>query len=251
MPQPSETRVQLCGRLAVEICGERLEASLPGRQGRLLFAYLVCNRHRPTGRPELMDALWPQGAPAAAEVALSSLLSKLRAVLSAGVILGKGEIGLLLPGEAWVDLEAAPEAIHRAESAIATEDWSAAWGPSRVALHIATRAFLAGYEAPWIDERRQQLEGIRLRALECTAASGLGLGGPELAATERSARALIMAAPFRESGYRLLMEALDRQGNIAEALVVYDELRCLLRDELGVAPGESTQQVYKRLLKGG
>lgn len=60
-----------------------------------------------------------------------------------------------------------------------------------------------------------------------------------------------MAAPFRESGYRLLMEALDRQGNIAEALVVYDELRCLLRDELGVAPGESTQQVYKRLLKGG
>ena len=86
---------------------------------------------------------------------------------------------------------------------------------------------------------------------ECVAVSGLGLGGTELAATERSARALIKAAPFRESGYRLLMEALDQRGDIAEALVIYDELRRLLRDELGIAPGEMTQQVYRRLLIGG
>ena len=39
-------RIQICGALAVERDGERLDARLPGRQGRLLFTYLVVNRHR-------------------------------------------------------------------------------------------------------------------------------------------------------------------------------------------------------------
>ena len=41
------TRIELCGQLAVEIEGTRIEGSLRGRQGRLLLAYLVLNRHRP------------------------------------------------------------------------------------------------------------------------------------------------------------------------------------------------------------
>jgi hypothetical protein len=35
------TRIELCGQLAVEIEGTRIEGSLRGRQGRLLLAYLV------------------------------------------------------------------------------------------------------------------------------------------------------------------------------------------------------------------
>ena len=44
------------------------------------------------------------------------------------------------------------------------------------------------------------------------------------------------------------MEALERRGNIAEALRVYERLRVLLRDELGIAPGPDVQTVYRRLL---
>jgi DNA-binding SARP family transcriptional activator len=89
---------------------------------------------------------------------------------------------------------------------------------------------------------------IRLSALECVAAVGLGLDGPELASTERSARALIRQEPFRETGYRLLMQALARRDNVAEALRVYEDFRCLLRDELGVAPAAATQELHKTLL---
>jgi DNA-binding SARP family transcriptional activator len=49
-------------------------------------------------------------------------------------------------------------------------------------------------------------------------------------------RRLIELAPYRETGYRILMEALEQRTNNAEALLVYDRLRVLLRDELGVAP---------------
>ena len=60
MPAQTEptTRIQLCGRLQVEWAGKRIERDLPGRQGRLLFCYLVLNRHRPVRRDELVAALW-------------------------------------------------------------------------------------------------------------------------------------------------------------------------------------------------
>jgi SARP family transcriptional regulator, regulator of embCAB operon len=44
------------------------------------------------------------------------------------------------------------------------------------------------------------------------------------------------------------MEALERRGNVAEALLVYDRLRVLLRDDLGVPPSPAVQAVYRRLL---
>ena len=57
-----------------------MEDALPGRQGRLLFAYLVAHRRRPSIRSELAEALWPNQLPAAVDNALSALLTKLRSV---------------------------------------------------------------------------------------------------------------------------------------------------------------------------
>src|SRR5438128_2687345 len=65
---------------------------------------------------------------------------------------------------------------------------------------------------------------------------------------ERAGRALIALEPYRESGYRVLMRALEARGNVAAALAVYDELRCRLREELGAAPGAVTQALHKQLL---
>jgi SARP family transcriptional regulator, regulator of embCAB operon len=244
------TRIQLCGRFVAEVAGRRVEEALPGRQGRLLFAYLAANRARMVTRPELIDILWPGGAPDAAETALASLLSKVRRAAGEGMLEGKAELRLSLPRDAWIDLEAAGVGVHRAESAVALEQWERAWAPARTALYIANRGLLPGHDAPWIDERRRWLEDVRLRALECVGAAGLRMGGTELAAAGRAGRTLVEAAPFRESGYRLLMEAQAARGNTAEALHVYERLRVLLREELGVAPGPAVQAVHRRLLLG-
>jgi len=75
------TRIQLCGMLAVESEGRRREDELPGRQGRLLFIYLVVNRARPVARRELLDVLWPDEPPHTAETTLTGVLSRLRHVL--------------------------------------------------------------------------------------------------------------------------------------------------------------------------
>ncbi len=240
-------RIQICGSLAVERDGQRLDDGLPGRQGRLLFTYLVVNRHRHVTRDELAEALWREPDPAAVDARLNPLLSKLRRAFGAGTVEGRSTLRLCLPS-AWVDLEAAVEAVHRAESAVAQRDWARAWGPALTALFVAERGFLPGEDAPWIDETRHQLTVLRLRALECYAVAGLGIGGTELAAAVRAGRELIRLAPLRESGYRYLMQALAAQDNLAEALVAYGQLSDCLRDQLGVSPSPATRELYQRLL---
>jgi DNA-binding SARP family transcriptional activator len=248
MSRWARARIQLCGRFVIDIDGSRIEDTLPGRKGRILFAYLVLNRGRPAPRDALLMAGWGQDAPAEAANALSVLLSKLRHALGAEHLPGRAEIELLLPQATFVDVEAALEGAHRAESSIADGRWAQAWGPAGIAYHVATRPFLSGLEAPWIDQWRRRLEDVRLRGLECFAAAGLGLGGPALAQAEERARMLTALAPYRETGHRLLMEALERRGNVAEALRAYEQLRILLREELGIAPSPALQAVHRRLL---
>jgi DNA-binding SARP family transcriptional activator len=239
------TRIHLCGRLTAEIDGRRIEDELPGRQGRLLFAYLAVNWLRPAGRGELIDVLWGDALPASPDSALSALLSKLRRLVE---LEGRSEVRLVLPDGAWIDVEAGPEALHAAESAAARGDARAAYGPGRVARHIGSRTFLAGDDAPWIEELRHLLEGTYLRALELVAQASLEIGGSEIDTAGRSARSLIASAPYRESGYRFLMQVLDAQGNRAEALRLYEQLRTVLREELGAAPSQATQDLHRTLL---
>ena len=248
MAPTGETRIQLCGRLVVRLEGQRVEDSLPGSLGQLLFAYLVLNRLRRVERDELLIAVYGEEATPDHHPRLSVLLSKLRRVVGPELLAGRAQIELLLPADAFVDVEAALEALHRAESHVANGEWAEAWGPSGVAYHVASRPLLQGHDRPWLDDWRRRLDDVRVRGLECFAAARLGLGGPTLPQAADCARQLIELAPFRETGHRILMEALERSGNVAEALRAYDRLRVMLRDELGVAPSPAVQNVYRRLL---
>ena len=49
----SKARIQLCGRFVADIDGSPIEDTLPGRRGRVMFAYLVLNRGRALPREEL------------------------------------------------------------------------------------------------------------------------------------------------------------------------------------------------------
>lgn len=201
----------------------------------------MVHRNRLLTREELVEALWPDGR----DGGLAPLLSKLRRVAALD------GLRLVLPRDARVDVEQAAEAVHRAESALAQHDFHRAWGPSQVAMFVTGRPFLAGEDAPWVEVQRRWLAGLHLRALEAYAHAGLGIGGTELAAALRAGRTLVEREPYRETGYRLLMRALVREGNPAQALLVYDELRTRLREDLGVVPSAESQELHRRLVDGG
>lgn len=247
-------RIHLAGRLAVEVGERRIDQSdFPGQQGRVAFALLVVERSRPVGRAELVDALWPADAPSSCDVALNAIMSKLRTLSSrAGLdgastlVSSQGCYELRLPSNAWVDLEAAADAIHEAETALRAADPAAAYGPSAVAHHIARRPLLPGADGPWLEVRRQRLRNTLLRALECRAEVYLWNAEHSLAID--AAQELVALEPLRESGHRLLIRALSESGNSAEALRAYERCRRLIAEELGVDPSRQTKAVYESVL---
>ena len=245
-----QTRIHLCRRLDVEWEGERLELTPPGKQGRLLFAYLVLHRDRLVRRDELLEVLWPgEAAPSSPEAVLSSPLSRLRKALGAGRLVGRGELTLTLPSTVWIDWEAAFGGLREAHAAVEQRRWSAGVDAARAVLEIADGGLLPGLEADWIDVKRAELADLRLEALELVAACGTRLGGSELLRAERAARAAVDAAPFRESARAALIEVLRERGNVAEALRAFEDARTLLREELGVAPGPRLLRLHEELVR--
>ena len=234
--------------MSVDIGGVQVVGELRGKQVRLLLAYLILHRTRQISREELSEALWPYTAPASQDGALRTLLSRLRSGIGSGTLAGRDQLALVLPEPVWIDLEAARTQVIRAQAALEQGDLRSAWALAQVPFNVAGRGLLPGVQVAWLEPPRQELEELRLQALEVIGRAGLGLGGSQLASAERAARALIASEPYRESAYTLLMEALAAQGNIAEGLRVFEQLRTLLRHELGTLPSPEALATHDRLL---
>ena len=255
MASGPELRVFLAGRVAVEANGHVIdETRFPGRQGRLVFAYLVAARGRAVPRDELAEALWEGTPPATWEKALSVVVSKLRAVFAdnglettAALTGAHGCYRLELPDSASVDVVAAATAVRLAEQALASGDTAEAGKEATDAAAIAEQSFLPGNDGTWVAEQRRDLADVRTRALGVLADACLQSGHPEEAAAR--AEQLVALEPFRETGYRRLMEAHAAAGNRAEALRVYERCRRLLADELGAYPSPETEAIYLALLE--
>jgi len=248
-------RISLTGRVSIEADGARLdEQSFPGRQGRLVFAYLLAEEGRPVPRDELAEVLWGDAPPARWEKALSVLVSKLRALLEDCGVDGQAALRsafgcyqLVLPPGAWIDVAAAREAAEMAEAALDAGDVSAAREAAGEAAALARRSFLPGEDGAWIEEKRRELSELLVRALECLADACLAAGDAREAV--RHAEELTALEPYREGGYRRLMQAHAAAGDSAEALRVYERCRRLLADELGAYPSPDTESIYRDLLR--
>src|SRR5579864_3288446 len=132
------------GEVQAENGGRLLrEFKLGGPQGRFVLAYLAMERKRAVAQSELADALWSSGPPSSWALALSAIVSKLRARLG-GIGLDRTTIighafgcyQLTAPADTWVDIEAALAAVDVAEGGINAGDPGAAYGPSLIATTI-------------------------------------------------------------------------------------------------------------------
>ena len=165
-----QPKVFLAGRVAVETDGVVIdEARFPGRQGRLLFAYLVAEQGRPVPRDELAEALWGETPPATWDKALTGIVSKLRGLLAdQGVDGAKALTGafgcyrLELPEGTWVDVivggeRGARRPRTRSRPATSSEAKTAA----ALAASLLRQPFLPGEDGTWVEEKRRELADVR------------------------------------------------------------------------------------------
>lgn len=247
--------VFLAGRVAIEADGVMFEEErFPGRLGRLLFAYLAVEHGRAVPRDELAEALWGDGPPPTWEKALTVHVSKLRALLTdAGIDGGKsltsasGCYRLDLPEGSSVDILAAGAAVRHAEKAFAEGNFDAAKAAAAPAESLLSKPFLPGEDGSWVDDRRHELTDLHGRSVSVLA--GACLRADDLVEAIHWAEQSIALTPFRETGYRRLMEAHIATGNRAEALRVYERCRHLLAEELGTYPSPETDAIFRDLLE--
>src|SRR5262245_41689 len=184
MAGATNLKVFLLGRVAVERDGLVVdETRFPGRQGRLVFGYLVAERNRPVPRDELADAIWAGMPPASWEKALTVIVSKLRAVLAECGLDGASALTsafgcyrLELPEGTRVDVFAATAAANAAEAELAAGNADAAREAAALATSLLQAPFLPGEGGSWVEDKRRELSDARDRSLGALAEAALRCG---------------------------------------------------------------------------
>ncbi|MGD2049085.1 MAG: bacterial transcriptional activator domain-containing protein, partial [Chloroflexota bacterium] len=224
------------------------------KAAQALLIYLTCQRMDAHSREHLMALLWPGLPQKSAQANLRQTLYLLKQAIPEVQARTEGEtVPLLLADRASIQIN--PEArfeldVARYESLLAgpLEGW-----PEAASLYRGD--FLADFYLPdsapfeeWVQAHREAWRRRALDALERLARDALEDG--EVEAAEAYARRQIEVDDLRESGHRLLMQALALSGKRTEALSQYDVLRQLLEKELGAEPSAGTAALYEAILAG-
>ena len=246
----SRVELRLAGTFGVIRDGTELaEGEVGSRKSRTLLKLLAVQRPGLVPVDRIVDVLWAQERPAAAEQNVASLVSRLRAVLGAGVILG-GRPGYRLAGspEVSVDLDTAARYCEQAERRLAAAPAIAlAAAEQAIGLLAAEEALADEPYASWADAARGELRDLLRRARVAASEAALAVG--EARSSARYAEAAMGADPLDETAHRWYMSACAAAGEPAQALAAYVVLRERLADDLGADPAPQTQELHLRILR--
>ncbi|MEW2569326.1 BTAD domain-containing putative transcriptional regulator [Streptomyces sp. NPDC047070] len=221
-------------------------------QQRALLAALLLREGRTATSGELIDALWGDDPPSQALAAVRTYASRLRKILSPGVLVSEsGGYAIRLTdasgGGATLDLALAQELAADAEKAKSRGDLCHARALLNKTLSLWDGEVLASVPGPYAETQRTRLQEWKLQLTESRLDMDLEQGCHAEAISELTA--LTAAQPLRERLRGLLMLALYRSGRQAEALAAYADTRRLLADELGVDPSPELQELQQRILQ--
>lgn len=243
--QEGELRFSVLGPVRAWRGGEVLPSGSP--QQRALLAALLLREGRTATSGELIDALWGDEPPSQALAAVRTYASRLRKILSAGVLVSESGGYAMRTSPEALDLNVAQELASDAEKARSAGDRSTARELISKSLGLWDGEPLASVPGPYAEAQRARLEEWRLQLTEALLDLDLELGSHAEAISQLTA--LTAAQPLRERLRELLMLALYRSGRQAEALAVYADTRRLLADELGVDPRPELSQLQQRILQ--
>ncbi|MGC5541737.1 AfsR/SARP family transcriptional regulator [Streptomyces griseus] len=218
--------------------------ALGGARLRALLTVLALRPGRTVPAGVLVDEVWDGDPPADAAGALQALVGRLRRAL------GRSAVDSVAGG---YRLAAPPDAVdlHRFERLAGEGSRALTDGDAASALAVLGEA-LALWNGPALADlpdrtaTASRWEARRLDARRAAFGALLALGRPEAALPELAA--LCDAHPLDEPLQVLRITALRDAGRPAEALAAYEEVRTLLDDRLGTAPGPSLRALHADLL---
>src|SRR5262245_21469180 len=241
---------RLLGPLEVWRNGEVIR--LGGERQRALLALLLFHANELVTTERLVDQLFGGDASDGAVNALRVAVSRLRRLLDDG-----GDNGVVLTRSGGYLLRTPPDQVDVTRFERDIEDGQRLRTAGEAAAASAKlREALALYRGPvlgdlslleFVQPVARRLEELRLAGLIARLDADLALGHDAelIGELER----LIAEHPFQERLRQQLMLALYRSGRQADALEVYRQTRDLLREDLGLEPSKSMQQLEQSILR--
>jgi DNA-binding SARP family transcriptional activator len=220
-----------------------------GKQ-RVLLAALLLSANQVVSLGELDALLWGRAPPASARATLQNYVKRLRQALA-----GTGGSRIrTLPHGYLITVDPDELDVHRFEALQGMARQAAdegAWDRAAVQLRTALSLWrgepLADVPSRLLAEREvPRLAEMRLQAIEARIDADLHLGRHADVIAEL--RQLASVHPLRERLHALLMLALYRDGQQAEALAAYQRARRVLIEELGSEPWPELRRLQHQIL---
>ena len=218
-------------------------------QQRLVLALMALRAGQVVPVGELIGAVWAETPPRSARASVQVLVTRLRRALAGtpgGQLerLGEGyrlqlEPGLLDVHRFRILAKAGREAADCRTAVAAFDEALALWrGPALADVPGTAK----------VEAIRSGLAEEHLSVLQDRISAMLGCGMEWEAAAELPG--LLARNPLAERLVGMLMVALYRCGQQADALRAFREVRSRLVGELGIEPGPELQQMHQRILTG-
>ena len=233
---------------ALDATGAPLALGSPRRRA-VLAALLL---HRGTSLPveQVVELLWPDGAPASAATMVHGAVVALRRSLEEG---GRPRSLLTRDGGYVLDVAAGQVDAVRVVQALDRARRELDEFPRRAARLVRGALGewrgppLGGVEEPFARAAARRLEELRVRGRELRVDAELRSGHHREVLGE--IEDLVAEHPLREDLCAHLVLALYRCGRQADALAALRRLRTTLVDELGVEPGEPLRALELAVLR--
>lgn len=221
------------------------EVPIRSRLERTVLATLLVRTGQVVTVGQLVETLWGDRPPSSYASNLQTYVSRLRERVGARIAHVNGGYRLTVADDD-LDLTLFRRDVARARAA---DDPATAALHFRAALDRWRGPMLAGLSVPLLAPDIAHCELERVDAAEDAATAHLAAALP---ATDLlpELRTLVAEHPLRERPYGLLMTALSRAGQRADALQAYLQARQTLVDELGIEPGPELRTLHQAILRG-
>jgi DNA-binding SARP family transcriptional activator len=233
----------------VEVRHDGREVPLDGSKQRTVLAALLIAGDRLVSDTEMTGYLWGDRPPITVNAQIYTYVSRLRKILGNQAGISRRSPGYLLwIGAARFDLAEFVAQSRLGHAALADGHYEEAAELLRSALALWRGPALVNVSEQLSHAEGPQLDEARIAALAGRIDADLALGRhiqllPELTG-------LVQRFGLQERFRAQLMTVLYRCDRQADALVVYDQGRRMLAEELGIDPGTLLRGVHRAILTG-
>lgn len=199
-----------------------------------LLVLLTLSRSGKMNREQLAWQLWPDDPYEASRLRLRQEIHRLKKALGdASELIGSNAT------EVWVNTAEIESDLHQLAAAHSEPE-------VEVAPDVLVEPFLPGWDDPWVFAERAQAEQLQIQ-LAVKQGDLWNKSGRSHDALDLSQR-LVSAHPLHEDLRLVAVTAHANLGNMAMAVAEYQDLRRKMKDQLGIEPTVSTEDILRTAL---